>query len=159
MIEVEELECDDCGSLNPAHAKSCSLCGASLSEELERAKAGPTWLFACATLGVTALCVGTPGFLLYAWLVVYQEITMPLWAFLPAYALIWGVLGVVSRSYMPKQDYDFGYSLGSMGWMNKPLTFRDDVDRMHASLGFVLFPVNLVVGMWGALLWRLKEGR
>jgi len=30
---------------------------------------------------------------------------------------------------------------------------------MHASLGFVLFPVNLVVGMWGALLWRLKEGR
>lgn len=36
----DRLECDDCGTLNVVTAKRCSLCGASLSEEAERRRAG-----------------------------------------------------------------------------------------------------------------------
>lgn len=60
----EQLVCDDCGTLNPRHATTCSLCGASLEEEHERAKLGdPRIIAACASI-LTVGWLGMSWFLL-----------------------------------------------------------------------------------------------
>ena len=60
----DQLVCDDCGSLNPRHATVCSLCGASLEEEHERAKLGdPRIIAACASI-LTVAWAGIAWFLL-----------------------------------------------------------------------------------------------
>lgn len=65
--------------------------------------------------------------------------------------LFWGVygvgvfvlLGVLGLAYTPRDDYELG--LGR--WMiDNPLTLRDDIDRTHLGMGFVVALPRFVLG-------------
>jgi predicted nucleic acid-binding Zn ribbon protein len=136
---MSELECDDCGTINPEGATACELCGESLIEEQERAKLGnPMILFVVAVCATGALFV-MPGVLLAAF---YGA-----WVWAP-YLAAWAVGAVVGRMYTPKEHYYLGWDMGQMGYMDNPFSYQDDIDRAHMGIGMAFVPMNLVVGLW-----------
>ena len=141
---MSQIECDDCGTLNAEGATVCELCGASLMEERERAKAGhPVILFVVAT-AMTALLFVLPGVVLSMWFA--ESVSLEL--FWGIYVAAWVVGMALGHVYRPKEHYDLGWDFGPMGYMDNPFTYRDDIDRAHMGAGFVFVPMNLVSGLW-----------
>lgn len=132
-----EVTCDDCGSVQPATNRQCTLCGASLREEVERGERLSAIKLLFAAIVVTALvCVG-PGILIrHLWFGEWSDQQFAL-----AYLAFWVLGSVLARWYQPRDDYEFSY-------FDNPFTFRDDADRAHFGLGVVLFPISLVSGLW-----------
>jgi len=69
------------------------------------------------------------------------ELSFPI--FFALYTLIVAVLMVVGIYYRPKERYDFGY-VGRGFVADRPFTMSDDLDRAHASLGFLLVIPNFI---------------
>lgn len=65
--------------------------------------------------------------------------------FFAIYTLVVVFLMALGAYYQPKDRYDFGMGGGRHGHvMDNPLTFRDDADRAHANLGFLLVIPNFI---------------
>ena len=161
-MSEKKLVCDDCGSLNNANRSSCELCNGSLSEERERAARGSLPTLLVVAIGLTLLLCIAPGFVLYYYLWFQAEIDgfssgsfMSPAMFWVGYGVVWVVLSAVSAHYMPKDDYDLGHEMGPYR-VDKIFTLRDNFDRAHLGLGLALFPVNVVVGSWRAVLSHFK---
>jgi hypothetical protein len=52
--------------------------------------------------------------------------------------LAFTVLGCIGHAYEPKKDYYLGWAIYRYGFIDDPLTFEDDIDRAHISLGFAM---------------------
>jgi hypothetical protein len=74
---------------------------------------------------------------------IVNVLTLSFGGFFIFYTLLVAVLMVVGMRYMPKEDYYTGtrsaFFLG-----DDPTTLRDDADRGHASLGFLLVVPNFI---------------
>lgn len=159
----EKLVCDDCGSLNTRDRQSCELCQGSLREERERDARGSLAKLTFAAVGLTLLMCVVPGVVLYhlLWLNSAEflnhggQFISPL-TFAIIYAVAWGILALIRTRYMPKDDYDLGHGTGPYR-VDKIFTLRDDYDRAHLGVGLALFPVNVVVGSWLAVLHALRR--
>lgn len=152
----KKVTCDDCGTLNVATLQRCELCGESLHEEHERKKQGSLPLLLFAALGLTGLCFILPGAGLFMYLTGMREIDISPGLFGLLYSVTWVVLALLSNHYAPKSHYYFGWDMGHGGFINNPFTLQDDADRAHASLGMLLFPVHILVGVWRAVWLRSK---
>ncbi len=146
---MSELECDDCGTMNREGAKACELCGESLEEEVERKKYGNPWVLGPMAIGATLLLVVLPGALVLSEYGVLG---------LLGYAVAWGVLAVVGRTYQGRDDYYLGWG-GGFSRVDNPFTFQDDYDRAHLAIGIVLMPVLAVTGLWGSFARALQARR
>jgi len=54
------------------------------------------------------------------------------------YIIIIGVLMIVSTRYVPKEQYYLGYHSKMRGLVDNPFTTRDNIDRGHIMLGFLM---------------------
>ncbi|MCK5057444.1 MAG: hypothetical protein KAT34_12350 [Candidatus Aminicenantes bacterium] len=74
---------------------------------------------------------------------IFNILTLSLGKFFIFYTIIIAILMVVGMYFVPKEEYYTGtrsaFFLG-----NDPFTLRDDKDRMHASLGFLLVVPNFI---------------
>lgn len=145
-----QLTCDDCGSIQPDTNARCELCGGSLSEERQRGDQRSLIALLFGTVMATVVFFFVPAVLIH-WR--YFDDTTPL-VFGAGYLLVWLVLTAIGRLYQPQDDYDIGYR-GRGGYViDNPFTLRDDRDRAHLGLGLVLFPVNVVGGLWATVFVR-----
>ncbi len=71
------------------------------------------------------------------------------WLWPPFVALGLLTLALLGRAYEPREDYYLGW-FG--GYMDDPFTLRDDVDRLHARLGFMVVLPMLLLGAWADLM-------
>ncbi len=155
-MSQDRITCDDCGTLNPPNLAQCELCGESLHEEQERAERGNLAILVFFAVCLTALCFALPAVGIFMYLTQWKELDLSPGLFGAMYLGAWFILGLISTRYEPKSDYDFGWDMGYMGYMNNPFSLRDDIDRSHAMVGFILFPVHLVVGSWRAVWHRMR---
>lgn len=74
---------------------------------------------------------------------IVNTMTLTLGKFFLFYTLIIGILMIVGMFYMPKERYYTG-TRSAFFRGNDPFTLRDDMDRGHASLGFLLVVPNFI---------------
>lgn len=74
---------------------------------------------------------------------IVNTLTLTLGKFFLFYTLISGILMIVGMFYMPKEQYYTG-TRSAFFRGNDPFTLRDDVDRSHSSLGFLLVVPNFI---------------
>ena len=56
-------------------------------------------------------------------------------------------MALLGRAYEPREDYYLGW-FG--GLMNDPFSLRDDVDRLHVRLGFMVALPMMLLGAWAS---------
>lgn len=154
---MNDLVCDDCGTLNPKGARECELCGASLEEEREEAeRASLVGLLFGAVVATILSFVG--GAVAAKLLVIYigeaEHFTEFASLFGPpkftiGYSVAWLLAVLLAPLFSPKRDYDFGGKFGN------PFSLRDDYDRTHAGIGCILAPLTIVHGLWRKIFERL----
>lgn len=150
-----KVTCDDCGSVQPTRNQRCELCGASLSEELERKEQGSLAGLLFGAVGATlALCV-LPG----VGIKLYFADHVATSTFVLGYVAVWVIGSALARYFTPKEEYNFGVRVGHYGFVDNPLSLRDNYDRAHAKAGLVLLPMGIVAGLWGAVLRKLFTRR
>ena len=71
------------------------------------------------------------------------EKSITLFEFFLIYTAIVTILMVVSLHYKPKDDYNLGISRGR-GYMDNPFTHKDNLERAHMALGFLLVIPNFI---------------
>lgn len=136
------LTCDDCGSVQPADNTRCELCGASLREEAQRKEEGSLIGLLFAALVTTAFFCVLPGALVRHRF--FPDVGIPLFG--GGWVAAWLAASALARWYSPRHGYDFGgYYVG----------LRQSSDRAHAAVGFLLLPIVIVTGLWGAIAHRL----
>lgn len=80
--------------------------------------------------------------------------------FWPIYFLIsLAILGCIGHAFEPREDYYLGWRVVGPIVIDNPLTFKDDVDRAHFSLGFSMAIPSLIIDSYSAIfgstwLWR-----
>ena len=136
-----QVTCDDCGSVQDSANGTCELCNASLSEEEARGKrVSGIALLGGALLATGVFCIA-PGLAIKA--VKFEAWSAP--AFWGPYFAVWVLGAVLSQHYQPKESYEF-YGWG--GYFDNPFSLQDDIDRHHATIGLILFPVGIITGLW-----------
>ena len=153
---MEELTCEECGTINDADNRVCELCGDPLGEERETAEKMSLLILAPLALFTSAVSYAGGAFV-FAWGLSSTHSTtgsglmfgLDFDAFLVIYSVVWLLLVVVAPMYSPKDNYDFG------GIYGNPLSYRDDLDRRHATMGCLLFPLMIVHGLWRQVFERL----
>ena len=90
-----------------------------------------------------------------AWLAGYPA-RVASWYWLPSTALALVEFALLGRAFAPREDYYLGW-FG--GLANDPLSLRDDVDRLHVRLGFMVVLLVMLLGAWADLAgsgWMLR---
>lgn len=62
------------------------------------------------------------------------------------YTICFVVAMLLGHLYTPKKDYYLGWRTKRHGVFNNPFTLRDDIDRAHFFLGFLIAIPNFVMG-------------
>ena len=160
---MKTLVCDQCGNHNDPGAGVCALCKDPLDEEREAEQRRSAWTLIGMAAGITLLCVGLPGVLLYVALAfqtgLHGSEPIPVWMFGLGYLILWGVALPLARFYTPKESYDIGDRYGAKSW-NPMTAMRQERDENHLLLGCALMPVQMVLTSWEQALAAFeRQGR
>ncbi|GFO63997.1 hypothetical protein [Geomonas paludis] len=70
------------------------------------------------------------------------------WALYLLLALV--MLGCIGHAYEPHDDYYLGWTFGPV-LIDNPFTIKDDIDRAHIGLGFVVAVSHLILESYGSI--------
>jgi len=88
-----------------------------------------------------------------------EPFVLPAGVFFALYSLLFVALVALSVFYRPKDTYNLGLPMRGGGTVDNPLTFRDDFDRFHMMLGFLLIiPTFVRLNLLG-ILDHLRSGK
>lgn len=108
-----------------------------------------SWLLTAGSLFcvILALCYITP-----------LAASHPAWFWSLYLMLTLVMLGCIGHAYEPHDDYYLGWTGGPL-LIDDPFTIRDDIDRAHIGLGFLVVIAQVMLESYGAIfgsrwLWR-----